>query len=88
MACFKEAEHFLAKLPSLSLEGMEPLGSQGVREQAVAMETQGYKVGLAGRLPPPEGLPACLSLGIYSIVSQSDLMQTLEVRLSHHADFI
>ena len=48
MACFREAEQFLAKLPSISLEGMEPLGSQGAKEQAVAMDFQGYKVGLAG----------------------------------------
>ena len=57
MAYFKEAEQFLAKLPSISLEGMEPLGSQGAKEQAVAMETQGYKVGLAGCLLPLRGCP-------------------------------
>ena len=53
MACFREAEQFLAKLPSISLEGMEPLGFQGAKEQAVAMDSQGYKVGLAGCLPFP-----------------------------------
>ena len=59
MACFKDAEQYLAKLPSISLEGMEPLDFQSAKEQGVAMETQGYKVGLAGCLPHPEGLPSC-----------------------------
>ena len=58
MAYFKEAEKFLAKLPSISLEGMEPLGSQGAKEYSVAMDSQGYKVGLAGWLLRPEGLPS------------------------------
>ncbi len=45
MAYLKEAEGFLAKLPSISLEGMEPLGSQGPsKEQGLTVETQGYKV--------------------------------------------
>ena len=45
MAYLKEAEGFLAKLPSISLEGMEPLGSHGPpKEQGLTVETQGYKV--------------------------------------------
>ncbi len=45
MAYLKEAEVFLAKLPSISLEGMEPLGSQAPsKEQGLTVETQGYKV--------------------------------------------
>lgn len=44
MAYLKEAEVFLAKLPSISLEGMEPLGSQAPsKEQGLTVETQGYK---------------------------------------------
>ncbi len=45
MAYIKEAEGFLAKLPSISLEGMEPLAPQGPpKEQLHTVETQGYKV--------------------------------------------
>ena len=48
MAYIKEAEGFLAKLPSISLEGMEPLAPQGPpKEQLHTVETQGYKVLLA-----------------------------------------
>lgn len=45
MAYLKEAEGFLAKLPSISLEGMEPLGPHGApKEQMLTVETQGFKV--------------------------------------------
>lgn len=48
MAYIKEAEGFLAKLPSISLEGMEPLAPQGPpKEQMHAVESQGYRVHLA-----------------------------------------
>ena len=48
MAYIKEAEGFLAKLPSISLEGMEPLAPQGPpKEQVHSVEPQGYKVPLA-----------------------------------------
>jgi hypothetical protein len=48
MAFIKEAEGFLAKLPSISLEGMEPLAMHGTpKEQVLGVETQAYKVNLA-----------------------------------------
>lgn len=48
MAYIKEAEGFLAKLPSISLEGMEPLAPQSApKEQVLTVENQGYKVPLA-----------------------------------------
>lgn len=45
MAYLKEAEGFLAKLPSISLEGMEPLGPHGApKEEVLTVETKGFKV--------------------------------------------
>lgn len=49
MAYFKEAENFLAKLPSISLEGMEPLGPHSIpTEQMLTVENQGFKVSMFG----------------------------------------
>ena len=48
MAYIKEAEGFLAKLPSISLEGMDPLAPHALpKEQVHTVETEDYKVRLA-----------------------------------------
>ena len=45
MAYLKHAEAFLAKLPSISMEGMDQLGVQSsVKLQMAPCETQGHKV--------------------------------------------
>ena len=86
MACFREAEQFLAKLPSISLEGMEPLGFQGAKEQAVAMDSQGYKVGLAGCLPFPCGAD-CSSLRVHRMVFSQASDEIAQMRFLHYAEF-
>ena len=45
MAYLKHAEAFLAKLPSISLEGLDQLGAQSsVKMQMAPSETQSYQV--------------------------------------------
>ena len=53
MAYLKDAEAFLAKLPSISLEGMDQLGVQSsVKLQMAPCESQGHKVSFVAPSSP------------------------------------